>query len=304
VEIESFLSSGSASSRELAVLAWSVNKLGINEGVVWEGIIGKVVAGGSVGSGELATILFALSNARARDPHLVNDSMMTDLEESIRKHSRDQQFVSSLTLADCAQIVYSLSCIFPQSSVSIPFVKQTIDVLKRVPRSEDSEELPQLKSCKEVTLLWSAARNRKKVKSKLSSEFVAALCETSRGLRLCEDFNQNKVAQLAETAAVLGQNDPRVMYQIILFIDKNKAGVNGNNLLRIIRSMNRLGVDNDVFWKRVACRLEEPVGLKFSLKDLEDIRRIFARQKNNQRILGILDLYIKTKSDQAKYGPI
>lgn len=304
VEIEDFLSGDAVSSRDLSVIAWSINQLGINEGGVWEKIVGRVIESDEIKPGELAAVLFALSNAVTRDPLLLNDFLKKSFEARLRSLSDNANYMEALTLADCAQSTYSLSCIFPESSVSIPFVKQTIAILNRISRSTDSEELPQLKSCKEVTLLWSAARNRKKIKSKLSVDFVSTLSEVSRGLRLCEDFNQNKVAQLSETLAILGLKDPRVVYQVILFVDKNKDLLNANNLLRIVRSMSKLGVDNEVFWKRIASRLEEPLGLKFSLKDLEDIRRAFVRQRNNQRIIGILDLYIKTKADQTKYGPM
>ena len=176
------------------------------------------------------------------------------------------------------------------------------DILTSLPTREGSDGIPVLSSCKEIVLLWSSLRIRRSKDDRIPHKFLEALLESSRGLRYCEDMNQNKIGQLSDSISVLGTSDPRIVFQIIHFMDSNESGLNSKNLLRIIRAMSRLGIDNEILWKRIASRLEQPVGLDYSVKELGDIQNAFSLMKNNRRVLGILDLYIKTKLDAARYG--
>jgi hypothetical protein len=151
--------------------------------------------------------------------------------------------------------------------------------------------------------LWSVARKRKEQGQKVGRDLLEALCEASRGLRDCADFNQNKVAQVCESLAVLNLSDARPVYQVILFVDKHRGAINARNFLRIVRSMARLRVDNPVLWRRLGNILEGEIGLRFELAELAEISRVFEKlNPRNQRVQGILDLYVKTKQDFARYG--
>jgi hypothetical protein len=134
---------------------------------------------------------------------------------------------------------------------------------------------------------------------------LEALLETSRGLRNCTDFNQNKAAQLGDTLRELSLPDARVVFQLIHFLDKNGHTVNGRNLMRITKCLGELKVDNPIAWRRIAKRIESPMGVHLPIADLETIRHYVLKLAPvgvSQRTNGIISLYIKTKTDAQLYG--
>ena len=299
-DVEKFLSQESIPARELSILAWSVSKLGIADPSIWQSILARSQAT-PTSVGDTAVILFSVSTIFAKDPTILDVKTL----ESTLSHITTLN-PNHCALCDTAQLCYFISTVFPKSLAIRPFLSSAITQLDNLPRSNDSAELPQLKSCREICLLWSVARSLKKG-SKSTTALVASLLEASRGLRLCPDFNQNKAGQLAETLAHLNQADPRGVFPIIHYIDHHHKTINRKNLLRIIRSFSKLGVDNQVVWKRIANRMEDEIGLQFTVSELEEIRNHFTKTlkvgSSNNRIYGIIGLYIKTKNDAQIYGP-
>lgn len=296
-DIDYFLKNASASPRELSVLAWSVSKLSLDDPEVWSKLIAKFTQLHSVDFPDTCAFLFSLSSAVTRDAASVPEPCLQTLETWLANSMKNS--LPDANLADLAQACYSFAVLFHQSPLVRPLLKRTETVLTSLPLRESEDNIPSLSSCREVCLLWSACR----VLRKVSPRFIDALSEASRGLRFCSDFNQNKVAQLCDNISFLNVDDPRVVYAVILFVAKNASEINAKNLLRIIRGMSRLQVDNEVVWKRLAGRMEDPIGLRYSVRELEEIRNAFRIYKKNQRIFGILDLYIRTKLDASKYGP-
>ena len=304
-EVEKYLSTELATPRQLSVLSWSLNKLAIYDSRIWDTIAHHFCEMDAASPSDTAIILFSLSNVLKSDKSLLNPPSLASIESRIKHLASDSSFVSSVSLCDSAQICYAVSSMFPKSSSVISFIKQAIAHLESIPVSTDSEELPILNSCRDVCLLWSVARNRNEYRNRLTNDLISTLLESSRGLRNCKDFNQNKVGQLCVSLAILNVNDPRPVYQVILFVDSHHKEINGKNLIRIIRAMGNLLVGNDVLWKRIANRLEDEIALRYTIPQLSEIRHTFAKlAPSNQRILGLLDLYIKTKSEQTQYGPI
>ena len=295
-ECKLYLSQSSIPARDLSLLAWSLDRIHVIDAEIWGSLIRQSSGANSCPS-DYASTLFAISKAYQREPTVMSDESKNALRGSL---DTSTQFLSVLSLCDSAQIAFALTSIYPETSqLSAPFVSRAVKLLSELPRTDKAV----LKSCRELCLLWSVARKRKEQGQKVGRDLLEALCEASRGLRDCADFNQNKVAQVCESLAVLNLSDARPVYQVILFVDKHRGAINARNFLRIVRSMARLRVDNPVLWRRLGNILEGEIGLRFELAELAEISRVFEKlNPRNQRVQGILDLYVKTKQDFARYG--
>ena len=303
-ELEEFLTSSSLKLRDVSKIAWSLNKLVVDDGAIWSKLLKLIVCSTEANPSDMAVILFSLANSLGRDSCLVPAEELEAILRVIESRSQDSKFLNSLSLCDCAQLCYSLAVIFPGSSSVGPVIRRAIEHLSQLPLTDGVDPIPQLSSCRDVCLLWSVARLRIKYRNKLSASLTEALCEASRGLRLCPDFNQNKAAQLAECLAVLSVDDPRAVFQVVHFLDKQHKSVNANNIIRITRSMGRLRISNAILWKRIGNRLEDSVGLRLTLDELDEIKEIFRTVgAASQRTFGILDLYMRTKADAQKFDP-
>lgn len=298
-----YLSRQFVPTRGLSQIAWSFGQLGETDSAVWTSISRHFPSTLSSPS-DAALTLFSMANAVQREPSLLSEDMKNVLTHSLTAIMGSAQFIESVSLCDSAQLSFALTSMFPRNArLATPFITRATRLLEKLPKSPpDDEETPVLDSCKNVCLLWSVARMRKL--QKRDGPFVEALCEATRGLRSCSDFNQNKVAQICDSIAALNVSDPRVVYQVILFLDTNReVGMNGKNILRVIRGMGQLGVDNPVLWRRLGNRLEQALGLDYSFRELEEIKRVFTKlNPRNQRVQGILDLYLRTKQEVIQYG--
>ena len=299
-EIESFLSGSTASPRDLSVIGWSVERMSLDDPRLWQAILDKLNGFTGASWSDIGSVMFSAARTYTREPATFPERTLGSIQNWISEYFVSQSAEPSL--ADLAQICYAVSIMFPKFILNKNLQKKLITVLKALPTHNEDEKIPIISSCKEICLLWSGFRIVKSQNVNVPLQLTSALLEASRGLRYCEDFNQNKASQVCDAIAALNLNDPRIVYQIILFVDKHNSEINHRNLLRIARAMSKLGVANDILWKRIAARMEDPIGLKLSVKELEELRYAFGLLKNNQRIMGILDLYIKTKVDESKYG--
>jgi hypothetical protein len=247
----------------------------------------------------LAITLFSLSNVVKDDSTVLSENLRVSIEKYLRQHS--PTILPGADLTDVAQLLYAANILFPKlRNIIAPMVNHATRLLNSIPHTKETETVPSLKSCKEICLLWSFTRL-----SKPPKDFLEALYEASRGLRLCRDFNQNKAGQLAEVLAEVRCVDPRAVYQVIHFVDKNWELLNGKNLFRIINSFGKLRIDNDIALKKLARRLECKVGLTLTVPQLRTCRHYmskFAPEGVARRTAGILDLYIKTKNEAIRFG--
>lgn len=303
-DLEKCLAMSALSGRELSSLSWSLDRIALDDSTLWERAINLILKQENPECCHVAAILFSLSNAISREPTLLSFAQRRQLSEWFGTLASKGSFLSDSSLADISQLCFSASVLFPKSGVTRPLFHRATETLNTLPNRSDEEDVCHLASCKEIVLLWSTARQRRSTGDPIPSSFMEALLESSRGLRFCEDLNQNKVAQICDSITILGSDDPRIVYQIINYVDNHKDAINSKNLLRIIRAMNKLCVENQVLWKRIAYRLEDSVGLDYSVSELEEIKRAFSKlySKKNQRVTGILQLYINTKLDAYKYG--
>ena len=286
-----YLSVSSVPLRSLSQLAWSLDRMRVYDELCWSRLVSLSMVSSNVSSGsDVAVFVFSLANSVSNYPSLVSRSQIRDL--SMYLASISATITSKLTLCDCAQLTYGVSVLFPH--LVKPLLLRAVALLEAIPKGAD--DIPQLESCNELLLLWSVARVLGD-----NNILIPSLLETSRGLRLCHDFNQYKASQLCECISKLEISDPRVISQIIHYVDINYASINARNLLRIIQNM--ANIDNPILWKQISKRLEQPVGLKFSLDQIEAIKSVYKQRHNGRRTLAILELYQKTKLDAKKFGP-
>jgi hypothetical protein len=298
-EIESYLEGPTITPRDMSVICWSAERMSLDDAHLWQVIFERIGTLKITSWSDIGSVLFSAARAYTRERSTFPERTLGSIQAWLGALMAES---AKPSLVDLAQIYYSVSTMFPKFILNKHLQKKLIVALNDIPTHNDDEKIPTLSSCKEISLMWSACRIIKSQNVNPPPQLMSSLLEASRGLRNCEDFNQNKVAQLSEAIAVMNVKDPRAVYQIIHFVDKHKSKINHRNLFRIARSMSKLGVANDVLWKRIAARLEDPIGLKLSVQELEEFKNAFRLLKNNQRIMGILDLYIKTKVDESKYG--
>jgi hypothetical protein len=130
------------------------------------------------------------------------------------------------------------------------------------------------------------------------------LAEQSRTLRLDPaGFTDDACAQVAKAAAVLKCGDPRVMYQLINFMKVNGLKTRSVQFLSLLKSYTKLGIADDVVWKRFAARVEK-LGPAWTLKELKMAEKCFYKaNKMTPRVNGILQCFVAVKEDIDKYGP-
>ena len=288
---------------QISVVARSLWKADVEDPHIWTCVARRIVAGADASPRDLSLTLFSLSCVMQKDPTLLSNEIKGLLSSHLEMLASDPSFFSRVTLIDISQLVYAVSILFPQSSVVTPYISKSTALLNALPRS--TEELPILNSCREICVLWSVARLRKDIKNRTSRDFNEALIEASRGLRNCADFNQNKAAQLADNLRTLSLTDSRIMFQLIHFLDKYGGTLNAKNYMRIVSCMGELKVDNPTVWRRLAKRIESPLGVSLSIAQLELLRKYIVKLSPPgvaQRATGIISLYIKTKLDAAMYG--
>lgn len=279
-----YLTKQSLSMRGVSKISWSFAKMKLFDEKLWAKLLDFSVAHDWSVPGDLSVFTFSLADCLSQESSLVSRNQLSAFLKQVETKLQRPEFLEQMSLADCAQMTFALSVLKPVKSMG-PLMNRVEVCLGK---------LTTLESCKEVCLLWSAARRLRNV------SYLEALLEASRGLRNCADFNQNKVAQLCETVHQLRIEDPRLIHQIIHFVNTKHKEINSRNLYRIIVSMSQL--DNATFWKRISNRLEDSVGLDFSLDQIEKIKTVY-KNRGNSRTWAILELYQKTKLDASKFGP-
>ncbi|CAK0912036.1 unnamed protein product, partial [Prorocentrum cordatum] len=133
-------------------------------------------------------------------------------------------------------------------------------------------------------------------------EVVEVLCEESRLLRLDHTFNQDMAAELAGALLRLRVDDPRPAYQVVDFVARKGLSLRADTLLVLTEFFAARSVTHEVAWKRLGVRAQQR-GVDLRLADLDRLISAFrASEKGNQRIFGMLDLFVKIREDHARYG--
>jgi len=137
---------------------------------------------------------------------------------------------------------------------------------------------------------------------KLSPDVLETLCEESRNLRLDHTFNQDMAVDLAHSLVKLGVSDPRPEYQVVDYVARRGLSLRADTLLELIQFMASRGVTHPVAWKRIGVRAQQRA-VDLSLADIDRLASVFRKSgRGNDRIFGMLQLFMKIREDQSKYG--
>ena len=150
-----------------------------------------------------------------------------------------------------------------------------------------------------TTSVWSALAI---LKWRPEDQQLEVLCEESRQLRLDHTFNQDMAAEIARALMVLDVKDPRPEYQVADYVARRGLLLRSDTLLILAEFFAARQVSHDLAWKRLGVRVQQR-GIDLSLQDIERLVGAFRRAgRGNQRIHGMLSLFLRIREDQAKYG--
>jgi len=150
----------------------------------------------------------------------------------------------------------------------------------------------------EITTLWTTFADMK-VKDKHA---IDLLCEETRRLRLDHTFNQHMVVAIGKSITTMKIDDARVIYQLVHWVRENGESMNAQRLLEVCEFLSGANINDEKAWKRLGVRAQKR-GIDLSLADARKLRHCFYKvRRSNQRVAGILDLFVNCKEDEAKYG--
>lgn len=150
-----------------------------------------------------------------------------------------------------------------------------------------------------ITSIWTALAM---LKWRLDEQQLEVLCEESRQLRLDHTFNQDMAAEIARSLLVLDVKDPRPEYQVADYVARKGLSLRADTLLIVAEFFAARQVSHDFAWKRLGVRVQQR-GIDLSMRDIERLVSAFRRAgRGNQRIHGMLTLFLRLREDQAKYG--
>ena len=269
-----------ASVEELSSVAYCLAKLKVSDAAVWKSIRRRFLSlpSNQCPSKYFSRAIWGICNAHTPIPDLGTAELKTRL---------NRIDLDSLSPQDIVMILGSLCNLSPKDT---PLLTNYAAKL--------SPTLP-LPTCAIISLWKSVSRMQPPPPA-----LVEFLFEQSRALRLDPDgFTDEACAHVAHAASVIKCEDARVMYQLIFFMKSKGLKVRAEPYLSLIKSFARLGIQDEVVWKRFATRLEKH-GPGYSLKQLREIQRCFDKAgKLSQRLKGILQCFISLKEDHDRYGP-
>eukprot|EP00439_Symbiodinium_sp_Y106_P067065 s1917_g11.t1 len=150
-----------------------------------------------------------------------------------------------------------------------------------------------------LTSIWAALGM---LKWRPDERMLEVLCEESRRLRLDHTFNQDMAAELAKALLILDVDDARPVYQVTDYVARRGLSLRADTLLVLAEFFAARGVNHDLAWKRLGVRAQQR-GVDLRLHDIDRLVAAFRRAgRGNQRIYGMLSLFLRLREDQAKYG--
>mmetsp|Transcript_15246 Transcript_15246/g.47946 ORF Transcript_15246/g.47946 Transcript_15246/m.47946 type:complete len:114 (+) Transcript_15246:146-487(+) len=109
-------------------------------------------------------------------------------------------------------------------------------------------------------------------------------------------------AGLARALLRLGVEDPRPTYQVVDFVARKGLSLRADALLTLAEFFAARGVTHEAAWKRLGVRAQQR-GVDLRLPDIDRLIAAFRRAgTGNQRVYGMLSLFLRIREDQARYG--
>lgn len=95
--------------------------------------------------------------------------------------------------------------------------------------------------------MWEALEH-----SNLKDEDITEkLCEASRYLRLDHSFNSNMVNSIVTSIHKLRIKDPRIIYQIVHWLEKRSVQMHATQMYNIICLLDQMCIYHDKAWKQL-----------------------------------------------------
>jgi len=272
-----------ASFSQLSIASWHLAKLKILDPAVWQVIRSRFLTfSPSQESPKMVTrAVWGICNSGVVTPEIE----ILELKRWIERSD-----FSKFSIQDLVMTLGSLCHLCPKDT---PLLSEISDLLTPLTAGAS------LPTCAIVSLWRSAERMQPP-----PAALIELLAEQSRTLRLDPaGFTDEACAQVARAAAVTQSKDPRVMYQLIYFVKTYGLKTRYKPYLSLVKSFAKLGITDEVAWKRFATRLEKH-GPALTVKELQDVERSFQKaDRLTPRVNGILQCFFAIKEDFDKYGP-
>jgi len=276
----------SMTPKQLAVSSWSLGRTLVNDDEAWR-TIGTCFRHrvGEYTLTDLAMMAWAFSViGHSSPPEIVA------LKKAVRMLLVGQT-IDDVSSHDLAMIFKAVSKLTPQDARFLEWLLLLM--------SEGIAEKTMAFAAQGLVTVWSVLAS---LSWKLSPNVLETLCEESRNLRLDHTFNQDMAVDLAHSLVKLGVSDPRPEYQVVDYVARRGLSLRADTLLELIQFMASRGVTHPVAWKRIGVRAQQRA-VDLSLADIDRLASVFRKSgRGNDRIFGMLQLFMKIREDQSKYG--
>ncbi|CAK9083392.1 unnamed protein product [Durusdinium trenchii] len=272
--------------KQIALCAWSLGRTLVHEDQAWTALGGAVSAQtGQFALSDLAMFSWGLAAVDRAAPAEILAVKQAARQKLMGQHLQD---VSSHNLCMLLKAISKLT----------PGDKRFLEWLLLV-ILEGMEGKTLAFAAQGITSIWSSLALLKWCPE---GQPLEVLCEESRQLRLDHTFNQDMAAELARALLILDVKDPRPEYQIADYVARRGLSLRSDTLLTLAEFFALRRVDHDFAWKRLGVRAQQR-GVDLSLPEIDRLVAAFRRAgRGNQRIFGMMSLFLRLREDQAKYG--
>lgn len=272
--------------KEIALSAWALGRTLVSDEEAWEAIGDACrLRAGELALPDLAMVAWARSAVdRVHPPEVV----------LLKKSVRDQllgQSIADVSSHDLCMLFKAIARLTPED--------QRFHGWLLLLMVEGMAKRTMAFGAQGITSIWSTLAH---LRWKPDDDILGAICEESRGLRLDHTFNQDMAAELARSLLDLNVHDGRPCYQVVDFIARRGLSLRADTLLTLSEFCAARAVTHEDAWKRLGTRAQQR-GVDLRLADIDRLVAAFRKAgKGNQRIYGMLQLFIRIREDQAKYG--
>lgn len=273
--------------KQVALSAWSLSRVLVNDADTWQAIGDMFRRHASeCALPDLAMMAWAFSNIdRASPPEVVA------LKQVVRSKMLGSE-MQGVASHDLCMLFKAIARLTPQDRRFLEWLLLLM--------MEGMEAKTMSFTAQGLTTIWATLAN---LGWKLEAEMLNVLCEESRFLRLDHTFNQDMASEIARSLMRLGIEDARPTYQIVDYVVRKGLSLRSDTLLVFVEFFTARGVTHEKAWKRLGVRSQQR-GVDLSLGDMERLVNAFRRSgRGNQRIYGMMQLFVKLREDQARYGP-
>eukprot|EP00927_Polykrikos_kofoidii_P035388 TRINITY_DN29963_c0_g1_i1.p1 TRINITY_DN29963_c0_g1~~TRINITY_DN29963_c0_g1_i1.p1 ORF type:complete len:580 (-),score=88.07 TRINITY_DN29963_c0_g1_i1:171-1877(-) len=273
-------------TKQLAISAWALGRTLVNDEVTWAAIGGVLRDRAEEFSmADLAMLAWACAAVDRAVP-----AEVVALKRAVRSHLLGKS-VAEAGSHDLCMLFRAIARLTPEDRRFHGWL------LLLLTEGMSSGELAF--AAQGLTSVWATLAA---LRWKPDEDVLEILCEESRSLRLDHTFNQDMAAEMARSLMQLDVSDPRPTYQVVDFVARRGLSLRADALLTLVEFFAARGVTHEDAWKRLGVRTQQR-GVDLRLADIDRLVAAFRRaDKGNQRIYGMLQLFIGIREDHARYG--